>query len=303
MACDYPLTAYRSTEVNKSGKRGLTFSRGASFSGVPVRIGCGQCAGCRLEHSRQWAMRCMHERQLWTYNEFVTLTYDDKYLPPGGTLVYRDVQLFMKRLRKKFGKGVRVYGCGEYGELNKRPHYHLILFNLELKDKKYFARTRRGDILYTSEVLSATWGLGHVLTGEVTFESAAYCARYVMKKRRGDPEDVKKFYQVIDADGVVYQRVPEFSVMSRRPGIGAGWFAKYGEHAYEFDSVIMNGKEVKPPRYYEDRLEAIDTAKLARVKKLRVRRAMSRFSENTPERRRVRAKVRDAKLSLNKRSL
>ena len=107
MPCYCPITAYYGKDVSKTGKRRIVFSRDASFSGVTLKLPCGQCIGCRLEKSRQWAVRCMHEKQMHPFNEFVTLTYDDAHLPEGGALVKRHLQLFFKRLRKKFGKGVR----------------------------------------------------------------------------------------------------------------------------------------------------------------------------------------------------
>lgn len=292
MPCYSPLTGYFSKELTKAGKRGIVFSRGASFSGVPMKLPCGQCIGCKLEHSRQWAIRCMHERQLHAFNEFVTLTYDDENLPKGGSLVKRDLQLFFKRLRKKYGKGVRFYACGEYGESLGRPHYHAIIFNLCLRDKKFFSKNKRGEVLYTSQSLTKVWGLGHVVTGEVTFDSAAYVARYITKKITGDA-----------ADAHYLGRLPEFTNMSRKPGIGAKWYEKYGAHAYEFDTVIMNGKEIRPPRFYDTRLSGVDSARLDKLKRKRRRKAVAFKSEQTPERRRVREIVEIQRLKQSRRSI
>lgn len=292
MPCFSPLTGFFSTEVGKTGKRGITFNRNASHSGVGLKLPCGQCIGCRLEHSRQWAMRCVHERQLHAFNEFVTLTYDDAYMPEGGTLVKRDLQLFFKRLRKQYGAGVRFYACGEYGESLGRPHYHAIIFNLCLTDKKFYKKAKRGEVLYTSKSLTKIWGMGHVVVGDVTFDSAAYVARYIVKKVTGDKA------------GEHYRgRLPEFTNMSRRPGIGSAWFAKYGEHAYEFDSVIMNGREIRPPRFYDTRFELVDSGMLEVLKRKRRRKALVHRSEQTPDRRRVREIVQLHALKNAKRSL
>src|SRR4051812_44934530 len=94
MPCYYPQSAYRTSTGS------VTFSRAASLSGEKFDLPCGQCIGCRLERSRQWAMRLVHEKKLHSHSSFITLTYDDKNLPLGGTLIKRDFQLFMKRLRK-----------------------------------------------------------------------------------------------------------------------------------------------------------------------------------------------------------
>lgn len=306
MTCFSPLKGYHSKVIGESGKRGITFNRGASYSGVPINIPCGQCVGCRLERSRQWAMRCVHEKRMHADNCFVTLTYDNDHLPGFGTLVKRDLQLFMKRLRKEKGDGIRFYACGEYGDINKRPHYHVILFNLDFNDKKEIGRNRRGDRYYNSDDLRRIWGLGNVLLGDVTFDSCAYVARYVMKKITGEASGAH--YDVVDGDGVVYRRLPEFTVMSRRPGIGAGWFAKYGEHAYQHDSVIINGRLCRPPRFYDGRFELLDSKRMDVIKEKRRRAAdreehVRRRLERLVDRMRVKERVMISHLNKLKREV
>lgn len=301
MTCYSPLTAYYSREIGKSGKRGITFSRDASFSGVVLKLPCGQCVGCRLEKSRQWAMRCMHEKQLSSESCFVTLTYNDDCLPPGGTLVKRDLQLFMKRLRKAYGKGIRFYACGEYGENTRRPHYHILLFNFDFDDKRYFKKARGGDDLFTSKYLDDLWPNGFAVLGSVSFDSAAYVARYIMKKVTG--ECARSYYDVMDSDGVVYSREPEFTVMSRRPGIGLRWFQRFGSQVYTWDSVIMNGKEVRPPRYYDTKYELVDGDRLAALKAKRRRVASRNVADNRSDRLRVREQVTYERLKMKGRVL
>ena len=295
MPCDHPLTAYWSNEVNPSGKRGLVFRAQGSFSGVPVRINCQQCAGCRLEKSQEWAARCMHEAGLYENNEFVTLTYDPENCPESGSLNVIDHQKFMKRMRKRFGK-MRFFMCGEYGGQTNRPHYHYILFNWTVDDKKFFKRNKRGEPLYTSEKLREVWPYGHNTLGAVTFDSAAYCARYVMDKRTGDVADT--WYTRLTPDGVVYQMMPEFSIPSRKPGIGTGYFEKYQKELWVNDTVVLNGREIALPRFYDTKLEAVDPVRFEMLKKARRRRALKLLKKNTPERRRARAVIRAAKLSL-----
>lgn len=299
MGCDQPLTGYYGREIGPSGKRGIVFTRNASLTGVPIPIPCLQCMGCRLEHSRQWAIRCMHERQLHLHNVFLTLTYDKDHLPEGGTLVRRDPQLFLKRLRKEYGAGIRFYGCGEYGEQSRRPHYHLILFGCEFADKRFYKNSKSGEKLYTSESVARLWPLGFNVLGDVTFKSCAYVARYVTGKFKGD--NAEEHYKCVTTDGVIVDRLPEFSMMSRRPGIGTGWFEKYGPHAYLWDSVIMNGREVKPPRFYDTRFEVLDSDRLKVVKRERRRVARLRADDNTSARRHVKEDV--LRLNLLKREM
>lgn len=207
-----------------------------------LRLPCGRCIGCRLDKSRQWAVRCMHEAALHDDNCFLTLTYDDEHLPAGGTLVKRDLQLFLKRLRKAHvGRVIRYYGCGEYGEQLSRPHYHLCLFNYAFPDRKIFKRGSQP--LWVSDELSSLWPLGHSTIGCLSFDSAAYVARYVCKKVVGGI-----------AASHYGDKQPEFALMSLKPGIGAGWFDKYGPEVYPSDYVVSRGFKVKPPRYYDRRL-------------------------------------------------
>lgn len=290
MVCYAPLTGYYSRSVGASGKRGITFQRSASLSGEAIRLPCGQCVGCRLEKSRQWAMRCMHERRLHKDNVFVTLTYDNDHLPPGGTLVKRDLQLFMKRLRKlKAPQKVRFYGCGEYGDVNKRPHYHVILFGCVFSDARSYGANRRNEKYFTSKELGSIWTFGNHILGDVTFESCAYVARYLMKKVTGDA--ARCHYEVVTRDGEIIERVPEFTVMSRRPGIGLGWYSRYGKETYALDSVLVNGRPVRPPRYYDSKFDLEDPVAMARLKRKRKWKALMFKSDNTVDRRRVKEQL------------
>uniref|UniRef100_UPI0040482461 rolling circle replication-associated protein n=1 Tax=Shewanella sp. TaxID=50422 RepID=UPI0040482461 len=182
MACFYPIKGWRPRLGNK-----IVFNPAHGYADRPVTLPCGQCVGCRLEHSRQWAIRCVHEAQLHQDNCFITLTYNDDYLPENGTLVKRDFQLFMKRLRKKYPHAVRYYQCGEYGSKTHRPHYHACLFGHDFKDKTLWQKGSDGTPLYISSSLQDLWSsdghsIGFSTIGTVTFQSAAYVARYIMKK-------------------------------------------------------------------------------------------------------------------------
>lgn len=302
MSCYSPLTAFYSKEVGKTGKRGITFDRGASFSGVPLRLPCGQCIGCKLDRSLQWAVRCMHEKQLHADSAFVTLTYDDDHLPEGGTLVKRDHQLFMKRFRKKFGKSVRFYMCGEYGSRSGRPHYHYLFFNRDLPDRKFYKLAKNGERLYTSDILSELWTDGFNVIGDVTLESCAYVARYITEKISGPSAD--SHYSVVTRDGVVIDRCPEFTCGSRRPGLAAEWYERYGRHSFvSGDFAVMNGKKVRMPRFYDARFELTDPDELARVKKRRLSNARRHRKNNTVDRRRVREVVALKKLYMFERNV
>lgn len=245
MPCYHPQPAVRMSD-------GTVKFVSASRRGVSdyLTLPCGQCIGCRLERSRQWAMRCLHEASMHDDNSFVTLTYDDAHLPPGGTLVYDDFQRFMKRLRKRFqSQTIRFYVGGEYGESTNRPHYHACLFGVRFPDLVLLKVTKSGFRLYTSKILESLWPLGMSSVGDVTFQSAAYIARYCVQKVNGDLAE--SHYRVITEDGEIIDRTPEFNHMSLKPGIGADWLKKYRTDVFPRDYVIVNGVKTKPPKYYD----------------------------------------------------
>lgn len=283
---------------------------------MPLTVACGQCVGCRLERSRVWAVRCMDESSLYSANVFITLTYDNEHLPPDNGLHYRDFQLFMKRLRNKYGDGIRFYMCGEYGELRGRPHFHALLFNFDFPDKyKWCMRKKlpsfrsptldglpRGAVDRSLVDPTCLWPNGHAEIGSCTFESAAYIARYIMKKQLG--KDAAATYEWPDpVTGEIHDRRPEFTNMSRRPGIGKEWIEKFVHDVYPHDFKIVNGRKTKPPRYYDKHFEALDPLAYEDLKWGRELAAQLRADDNTPERLAVREQVAQARVSQLKRTL
>lgn len=251
--------------------------------------------------SREWAIRCIHEASLHERNCFVTLTYADEHLPEGRSLHKPDFQKFMKRLRKANGAGIRFYYCGEYGSQYGRPHYHAILFNFDFCDKKLW-RVQREVPLYTSEHLQELWPFGFSTIGSVTFESAAYVARYIMKKVNGAAAD--DHYDWIDPDtGEIHRRLPEYTDQSRRPGIASEWVKKYSKDIFPDDFVVIKGKKIKPPRFYDKLLEIHDPELHKEIKDQRIKAAAAHSSNQTPERLAVREIVQQSKLDRLKRTI
>lgn len=263
MPCYSPLEAWRGP-VGPSGKRSIVFKRPGGVFGSGIELPCGQCIGCRLERTRQWAIRCSNEASLYEDNCFLTLTYSDENIPKNGSLVPRHFTLFMKKLRFRFGEGIRFFHCGEYGEQLGRPHYHACLFNFDFEDK-VFAKMSGEHRVYTSETLDRTWGHGHCWIGTVTEESAAYVARYAMKKVTGDK--AQEHYG---------ERVPEYATMSRRPGIGSLWYERFKKDCYPSDYLVTNGNKAKVPKFYDSRLEKEDPGLLKELKEKRVELAEQR---------------------------
>lgn len=275
MRCCHPLHGYKSRVVNPTGKRSLVFRapEGAPFE--PVSVPCGRCWGCRLELSRQWALRCVHESQLHNESSFITLTYDDEHLPYGGTLIKKHFQDFIKRVRRKYeGRRLGYFHCGEYGDRTRRPHYHALLFGVEFPDQTFFKRSADGSKIYTSDALQKLWGAGFCTTGAVTFESAAYVARYTMGKLNYEKE---YDYEFIDLEtGEVCAVQPEYTTMSLKPAIGKEWYRRFKTDAYPSDFVILKGKKMKPPQYYDRLHELEDPEAHERIKAARVKQAAGR---------------------------
>lgn len=286
MACFKPIKAFR----DASGTLFFSSRPGTNVFKVP----CGQCVGCRLERSRQWAARCMHEAALHDENCFLTLTYRPDVCPVS--LRYEDFQLFMKRVRKQFyPRRVRFYMCGEYGENTKRAHFHVLLFGVNFSD-----RVRWSGRLWRSAMLERLWPFGFSTIGEVTFESAAYTARYVMKKITGG--EAEAHYRFVDpVTGEVIDRVPEFCHMSLKPGIGAGWLERYHSDVFPSGTMVVRGVESKSARYYDKLYRRVDRAGFDVMKAGRVESALDRYRDNYDDRLKVREVVTAARVRLLKR--
>ena len=298
MPCYYPLRAYQCSDGH------IVFYESKRHDTVKtLNLPCGQCIGCRLERSRQWAIRCMHEAQMHTQNCFITLTYNDDHLPSDRSLHYRDFQLFIKRLRKRYpGRKIRYYMAGEYGENFGRPHFHACLFGIDFDDKKLWKRTSANSMLYTSSDLEILWPFGYSSVGDVTFESAAYVARYIMKKVTG--KNAKEHYTEIDPEsGEITTRKPEFTKMSLKPGIGYEWYKQYTSDVYPHDYVVIRGKKVKPPKYYDKKYKIEQPFEFDELLYIREKSAKLHYEDNTPERLLVKEQVAKAKLQKLKRNL
>lgn len=269
MPCYYPITGYVSRTANPSGKFPIVFNYHEGWVDRKVQLPCGRCIGCRLERSRQWAMRCVHEASCWPSNCFITLTFNDLFVPSSGSLDVSYFQKFMKRLRKKFGAGVRFFHCGEYGHLLKRPHFHACLFNFDFPDKKLWS-IRDGVRLYRSKMLEDLWSdpvtgssYGFSTIGDVTFESAAYVARYCTKKVNG--KLAESHYKGLK---------PEYITMSRRPGIGFEWFKRWRKDVFPNDYVVVRGVKCKPARFYDQKYDLTNPEDFAKISYVRTKAAI-----------------------------
>lgn len=241
------------------------------------QVPCGWCLECKLAKAKDWAARCVAEAKSSTASCFVTLTYNDHHLPLNDeghrTLVTRDMQLFFKKLLKKYPKkGIRRFYCGEYGDKKGRPHYHAIIFNYCPSDLVFYKKGKNGDPVYKSAELQRIWGKGFVTVGFVTAASAGYVARYTLKKagikpskrnRRPNPA-FNPFYDRLSKENrginkYLYDKPtkqPEFTNSSRRPGIGAAYWESHKQEIIANSGIYIKtpnkGVQVLPiPKYFK----------------------------------------------------
>lgn len=244
------------------------------FSPIP----CGKCIGCKLEYSRVWANRCVMESKQHASSLFLTLTYDELSVPrvlygerengearEAMSLRKADFQKFMKRLRRYVDyhicdtfaglpitmvddhPALRFFACGEYGPETLRPHYHALIFGLDFPDKK-LRQNCLGNAYYTSKILAELWPYGHHIIGSVSFKSAAYVARYCTKKMTGEfAKDAYDFY------GIEHP----FLLMSRKPGIGSGYYEEFVKGKSPDERIIVStpdgGLAFSWPKYFESK--------------------------------------------------
>lgn len=273
MSCTNPLI-FIDYGLLKNGKRDLRFlKRKRDDKGNPlldmqdlkllygdrvVEIPCGKCESCIEARTRTWAARCVLEASCYKENCFLTLTYNDNSLPTYG-LCKKDIQNFLKRLRKRIDKKIRYYCCGEYGEKTKRPHYHLIIFNWFPEDAKFFKYGNFGEgMLFTSKLLSELWPFGYSLVGECSYQSCGYVARYCQKKL------------------YIEGKYKSFSMMSLKPGIGYKYLEDNFDKIYDTDKVYGNfGRSsfTTPFRYFDKVLESVNLELFDSIKNERINNA------------------------------
>ena len=265
----------------------MYFGKQRSISDRKQKVACGQCIGCRLDKSREWALRCYHEAQYHDSNSFITLTFANDPI----SLSHHYFQGFMKRLRQRTGVKLSMYMCGEYGSvyddngvkidgLLGRPHFHAILFGFDFPDREFWKKSNTGFPIYNSQLLEDAWQHGYATTQDFSLEAAAYVARYVTKKVTGDMAD--RHYEKITADGEIIPVKPEYTKMSLKPAIGKRWMADHASDLYPKDFVTAGGVKFRPPKYYDKLFEDLEPAMMAEIKEKRQEHAIS--NQQTPER-------------------
>lgn len=301
MVCYFPVQGYRSRHLSEKGLRPVVFNLKDGFQDMPCSVPCGRCSGCRFRRSCDWACRMVNEARYYDFNSFITLTYSEKFIPKGGTLFKRHFQLFMKKLRKRFGDGIKYFYCGEYGSKTRRPHYHAILFNVNFEDK-YKWETIKGKIYYRSPILESLWKYGISNISDVTFNSAAYVARYCMKKITGDAALLH--YACFDRETgeIENDLLPEFADMSN--GIGRCFYDEFKlTDIFNHDFLVINGTKYPMPKYYDDLFKVEFPDRYLQRKIARRKRAQQSVDFGDPYRLRVKEECHNLYISNFKRSL
>lgn len=264
-----------------------------------TRINCGQCIACRVNHAREWAERCYLEYNEHESSYFITLTYDDEHLIYNNgvaTLSKRDIQLFIKRVRKwceSVGKpSPRYFCCGEYGEQFFRPHYHCILFNIEFDDLLFYKRVKRGNDIYTylnSPTLEKLWGKGYVVLAQVCPETCSYTAQYSLKKvgvkySEGYARELLESETATDSEKFTalwslgdIQR--PFNLQSM--GIGGAFCKKNIEEILQTDRIP--GCKIHNIRYFDKLLEKVNPGRVAELKELRAQNCDLKYNESVAQ--------------------
>lgn len=275
MPCYHPILAYDNTDYSfNPEKMDIVFNSKdyrfnpdyAERQGRLLQLPCRHCVGCRLDHSKSWANRILLEQRYHDSSYFVTLTYDDEHLPYGygtdsstgeivsthATLVKADLQKFFKRLRKVTKQKISYYSAGEYGSQTFRPHYHCIIFGLKLDDLKQIRRNFNNEPYFVSPTIEKVWPFGIHVIGNVTMQSAAYVARYTLKKATHNYS--KEYYEIAGIE-------PEFQTISSKPAIGRRFYDdnidkfKYGTFSV---STPTGGVKMTMPEYFRKKYREID---------------------------------------------
>lgn len=278
MPCAAPLRAYKAA----TGRLVFFKTTDKAYWQEPytgLTIPCGYCILCREEQARQTAVRIHHEALLWEENAFITLTYDEANLPTYGSLDYRHLVLFWKRLRKQIGE-LRYYAVGEYGDKSLRPHYHACLFGHAFTKDRIIVQ-EQPHLLWENLELTRCWGLGRVTVGELNFQTARYTASYVCKKLRSK----QRYVRIDEATGELIAVTQPRAFMSRN--IGKDWWITWGHQLKDHDRVVINGQPQKPPKAYDRWLGEVDEGKLGEIKKRREEKAKPQNKSQTHARART----------------
>lgn len=291
-ACARPSTMYRLP----GGKWGFNAREGANVE--RMQVNCGQCLLCRDARAIDLSTRMQHEAFMHERTCVPTLTYAPEHVTVLGRPQWRaDVDTWLQDVRnvarRKWNQRVRYDVITEYSPVRKRPHVHAILFGVWPRDAVFWKRSKKGNgVLWRSAEFDATWPWGQVLFEEFTPGAAAYVANHQAFKFNGSA--LQEFLTVRSPMGDVLGYLePELHLVSKRPGLGAGFFEKHGAQMMQLGHTVAGHAKVGLPRYYKrlaDRVPEYADA-LAKLKEQGKQAILADAANRTPERLVVREEV------------
>ena len=221
----------------------------------------------------------------------------------------RDIPEFLDKEKEEpnpdFTK-LRFFHGAEYGDELARPHHHACIFGHDFTDKEIF-HEEEGIITYYSKTLESLWGNGFCTTSDLTIESAAYVARYCLKKINASQTSPEKYHEHYNTTcfttGEIQTKLPEYATMSRQPGIGKEWYDRFNSDIFPHDTTIFKGKNIKTPRYYENLLRSSDPHAYDSLKTTRNLNAQKHLADYTPARLLLREKHKNLTLKQLNRKL
>lgn len=289
MPCNSPLDGWVSRSTG-----GLTFDP-KEGDGL-LTVACGQCMGCLVDKRRAWKVRGACEAQMHETSSFVTVTFSDDFLPYPPEVNVRTLQLLIKRLRKATGADLRYLACGEYGERDHRPHYHLCLFGFDFGEDRYpWSTSAKGYVQYRSPTLEKVWPFGHSTISQFDPTTAEYTAGYITKSNK------PKLEWLDVSSGETGKLHREFLLSSRRPALGLSWLQKFYPEVLANDRVVINGTPHTVPPYFWRKLQAWaeengDTEAVERIKAKRLEALSVLKSSGEMDARRMMTKQESANL-------
>lgn len=292
------------------------------YTGQQIQVPCGHCVACKNKHMNRWVAPLYREATQWKYVFFVTLTYNNRFLPRVDLRNYRinskdldnyikyaekskeylefidyklpycpsrDIQLFIKRLRQSLFHStgergtIRYFFSSDYGSTTFRPHWHGLIFT----NSERFASAAGAFVLRSWSLYSRSRHKSYSI-GRIEVEPAISAGKYV-----------SKYLQVVDKLPAIYQ-FKDFrtrSFHSSNPPIGSNLV--YRE---SFDEIVRGGltnitiydvqsfhwKSVPLSQTYLRRLFPVIPAflRLSRVSRLELYRIMYDVCDLTPRQRR-----------------
>lgn len=279
MSCSKPVQVWRSRDVNPStGKRSMTPDYHKGIPGTDFPRPCGRCTSCLKKRSREWAIRGWAENRYHERSQFLTLTYESRYLPRLNgkrQLQFDDLTNFFKRYRfwldKDVGIKIKYLNAGEYGTEKGRPHFHSIVWGHKFRDLTFHSYSQKsGKKIYTSEMCHYLWPFGNVLIGECNLQTVEYVAKYLSKADYAETS-MREHY---------FKRGKVCPGIRSSNGLGLQYCQDFYQEIYTYGYISVDGFKYGIPRSYDLWLERTHPELYRKVKRARVQRGYKEAKAN-----------------------